>query len=45
MKWGGFPLVCKETDEISKEIVLSNIFDSVVLKDIMMRNKIVSPTA
>lgn len=45
MKWGGFPLVCKETDEISKEIVLSNIFDSVVLKDIMMRNRIVSPTA
>lgn len=45
MKWGGFPLVCKETDETSKEIVLSNIFDSVVLKDIMMRNRIVSPTA
>ena len=45
MKWGGFPLVCKETDELSKEIVLSNIFDSDELKDIMMRNKIVSPTA
>lgn len=45
MKWGGFPLVCKEADEISKDIVLSNIFDSVVLKDIMMRNRIVSPTA
>lgn len=45
MKWGGFPLVCKENDETTKEIVLSNIFDSVVLKDIMMRNKIVSPSA
>lgn len=44
MKWGGFPLVCKETDESSKEIILSNIYDSVVLKDIIMRNKVASPT-
>ena len=44
MNWGGFPLVCKETDESSKEIILSNIYDSVVLKDIIMRNKIASPT-
>ncbi len=43
LNWGGFPLVCKETDEGSKEIILSNIFDSVVLKDIIMRNKIASP--
>lgn len=45
MKWGGFPLVCKEPDERSKEIVLSNIYDSVVLKDIVMRNKVTSPQA
>lgn len=45
MKWGGFPLVCKESDETSKEILLSNIYDSVVLKDIVMRNKISSPIA
>jgi uncharacterized protein len=44
MNWGGFPLVCKEPDESSKEIILSNIYDSVVLKDIIMRNKIASPT-
>ena len=44
MKWGGFPLVCKEPDESSKEIILSNIYDSVVLKDIIMRNKVASPT-
>ena len=44
MNWGGFPLVCKESDEKSKEIILSNIYDSVVLKDIIMRNKIASPT-
>ena len=41
--WGGFPLVCKEIDENSKLVVLSNIFDSVVLKDIVMRNKVASP--
>ncbi|MDD3413063.1 MAG: ATP-binding protein [Lachnospiraceae bacterium] len=45
MKWGGFPLVCKEGDESSKEIILSNIYDSVVLKDIVMRNKVASPVA
>lgn len=45
MKWGGFPLVCKETDESSKNILLSNIYDSVVLKDIIMRNKVASPVA
>ena len=40
MKWGGMPLVCKEDDEISKDVVLSNIYDSVVLKDIIMRNDV-----
>ncbi len=43
MKWGGLPLVCKAEDESSKEVILSNIYDSVVLKDIVMRNKIASP--
>jgi len=45
MKWGGFPLVCKEEEESSKEIILSNIYDSAVLKDIIMRNKVASPVA
>ena len=45
MKWGGFPLVCKEKVERSKEILRSNIYDSVVLKDIVMRNKVTSPQA
>lgn len=45
MLWGGFPLVCKEEDEGSKEVLLSNIYDSVVLKDVVMRNKILSATA
>lgn len=45
MLWGGFPLVCKEEDEGSKEVLLSNIYDSVVLKDVVMRNKILSAAA
>jgi len=45
MTWGGFPLICNEEDETSKEIILSNIYDSVVLKDIIMRNKIAHPNA
>lgn len=45
MIWGGFPLVCKEDDVNSKAVILSNIYDSVVLKDIVMRNKIASPVA
>ncbi len=45
MLWGGFPLVCKEEEENGKDIILSNIYDSVVLKDVVMRNKIASVTA
>lgn len=45
LTWGGFPLVCKETDADSKMVILTNIFDSVVLKDIVMRNKVASPVA
>ena len=44
MLWG-LPFVCKETDENSKEVILSNIYDSVVLKDIVMKNRIASPAA
>ncbi len=45
MLWGGFPLVCKEENDSEKEVILSNIYDSVVLKDVVMRNKIASVTA
>lgn len=38
-------MVCREMDENSKFVVLSNIFDSVALKDIVMRNKVASPVA
>ena len=44
MLWGGFPLTCKEENDSEKEVLLSNIYDSVVLKDVVMR-KIASVTA
>ena len=45
LTWGGFPLVCREDDDRNKEVILSNIYDSVVLKDVIMRNRITSPAA
>lgn len=45
MEWGGFPLVCSTTDITKREMILSNLYDSVVLKDIIMRNKISSTHA
>ena len=45
MTYGGLPLVCGALTEETKEVVLSNIYDAVVLKDIVMRNKISSPAA
>lgn len=42
LRYGGFPIVCKaETDEMKEEI-LANLYDSIVLKDIVMRNKVAS---
>ena len=43
IKWGGFPMVGAVDGEEEKEVILSNLYDSVVLKDIIMRNKIASP--
>lgn len=43
MTYGGIPLVCEAEGRETKEVVLSNIYDAVVLKDIVMRNKIASP--
>ena len=36
LKWGGFPLVCK-IDKESKNLLLENIYNSIVLKDIILR--------
>ena len=43
--YGGLPLVCAAQDEETKNVILNNIYDAVVLKDIVMRNKISSPAA
>lgn len=45
LTWGGFPLVAKEEDREVKHVVLSNQYDSIVLKDIILRNKVASPHA
>lgn len=43
VKWGGFPLVCKEKEPENKMLILSSLYDSIILKDIIMRNKVASP--
>lgn len=43
MTYGGLPLVCGAANKETKEVILNNIYDAVVLKDIVMRNKINSP--
>ena len=43
MTFGGLPLVCEAKTEETKDVVLNNIYDAVVLKDIVMRNKVASP--
>ncbi len=42
MRWGGFPLVCRADTEEMKYAVLSNLYDSIVLKDIIMQSKVSS---
>lgn len=45
IEWGGFPILSSVENNIEKETILSNLYDSIVLKDIVLRNKIASPTA
>lgn len=45
IRWGGFPMVCREMERETKWVLLSNLYDSVILKDIIMRNKVASPYA
>lgn len=40
VKWGGMPQRFMQTDEISKKIYLNDIYDSIVIKDIVKRFKI-----
>ncbi len=41
--YGGLPLVCGIEDNTSKEIILSNIYEAIVFKDIITRNNVTSP--
>jgi hypothetical protein len=40
MEWGGFPMLPTITDKTLKKAVLESIFDSVLLKDVMLRDSI-----
>lgn len=42
MKWGGFPLVSSAGTREMKYAVLSDLYDSIVLKDIIMQSKVSS---
>lgn len=43
LTWGGFPLACAEKSSRTREVVLENLYSSIVLRDIILRNKINSP--
>lgn len=43
LTWGGMPLVCAESTDETRAVVLDNLYNSIVLRDIIMRNKISSP--
>jgi hypothetical protein len=45
LRWGGFPLVCGLRDDAEKRVVLDNLYDSIVLRDIIQRNRVSSPAA
>ena len=40
MRWGGFPLVFMEEDEVARQVMLESIFDSIVLRDIVAKLKL-----
>ncbi len=44
LTWGGFPLVCGQGLAESRRVVLDNLYNSIVLRDIIQRNKISSAT-
>ena len=44
LTWGGFPLVCGQELAESRRVVLDNLYNSIVLRDIIQRNKISSAT-
>jgi predicted AAA+ superfamily ATPase len=43
LTWGGMPLACAEQTDETRSVVLDNLYNSIVLRDIIMRSKINSP--
>lgn len=43
LNWGGMPLACAERTDETRAVVLDNLYSSIVLRDIIMRNKVSSP--
>ncbi|MCH3968847.1 MAG: ATP-binding protein [Atopobiaceae bacterium] len=43
LTWGGMPLACAEPTDETRAVVLDNLYSSIVLRDIIMRNSIKSP--
>lgn len=39
LQWGGFPLVCEQSDDESRRVVLDNLYSSIVLRDILQNSK------
>lgn len=40
LQWGGFPLVCEQPDDEAREVVIDDLYTSIVLRDIMDRNNV-----
>ena len=40
LQWGGFPLVCEQDDDESRAVVIDDLYNSIVLRDIINRNKV-----
>lgn len=40
IRYGGFPIVCQAEDGEMKDEILSNLYDSIVLRDIVSRNRV-----
>ncbi len=40
MRWGGFPLIFMEEDDDRRQVMMESIFDSIVLRDIMVKLKL-----
>lgn len=40
LRWGGFPLVCEQNTDDARLVVLSDLYTSIVLKDILDRGEV-----